>query len=130
MNNILLFVQAFTLNSTAKICRFFDICKYFYKFFSSFLQINFYVFVFQRVANIERKKKIRPFYTFQIDIYICFYIGALACLGCLRFYRCLRKCMGLRFCMGYLSKNAPKFTLQNDKPLNFSTLQRLFEVKL
>lgn len=57
MNN-LLFVQAFSLNSTTKIKRFFDICKYFYKFFSSFLHIYFYVFVFQRVANFERKKKI------------------------------------------------------------------------
>lgn len=61
MNNILLFVQAFFLNSTTKICRFFDICKYFYKFFSSFLHINFYVFVFQWVVNLERKKKIQLF---------------------------------------------------------------------
>ena len=42
----------------ANICRLFDICKLFYKFFYLFLHINFYVFVFQSVANIERKKKI------------------------------------------------------------------------
>ena len=55
----MLIAQAFSLNPRAKICRFYDICKYFYKFFSSFLQINIYVFVFQVVANIERKKKIQ-----------------------------------------------------------------------
>ena len=41
------------------------------------LQINFYVFVFQRVANIERKKKIA--FT-QIYKGLVFYIGSVALL--------------------------------------------------
>ena len=81
----MLLVQAFSLNSTANICRFFDICKYLYKFFPSFLQINFYVFVFQKVANIERKKKILAFT--QITIYRNAFNRLL---GCLRF--CMDVC--------------------------------------
>ena len=110
MNKYLLFVQAFSLNSTANICRLFDICKYFYKFFSSFLQINFYVFVFQRFANIERKKKIQLFTFTQIYKGLTFlYRFGCAFVGVASLYICG---LPLRFCRGYLSKNANIFTLR------------------
>jgi hypothetical protein len=65
------------------------------------LQINFYVFVFQRVANFGAKKENTPLQIYIDD-------ALLYGFGCAFVWVALL--YGLRFCMGCASKNANELT--------------------